>query len=241
MINYVAVFSQDKPLAYISISQNSDIWINATESDLSLGIAIPIKKKSLILFSSYQFGGNYGYDAVKAYKINHHFLGGGVKYRFRSVSKLYSPTITIQALTEIHSNYTGRTMGINGEGDRPLYFPEGNINDIYYTDKNSDYVIGHRTFDYISTPLTFNAMLGNEFKVFKDLFINVSIGYLCKYMRAHKKTWWVDDNEPISEIKDKYKLRDTKFGGVYLFKHFEFGLGINYTFPFKKQSKTTTP
>ena len=53
-------FSQEKVKGYVSLSQSSNLSFEFTETDLSLGVALPLKMGVISLFGSYQRGGNFG-------------------------------------------------------------------------------------------------------------------------------------------------------------------------------------
>lgn len=236
-----SVLSQDEINGFVDVSQSSDLFINFTETDLSFGISLPIRKHNLRIFFSYQFGGNYGRDSIKPYAMNYHFIGGGFNYTFFSSDRVYSPTLKLQILTEIYSDYTGQKMLNHNDGEDFMYFPCNDVGNLYYTDKYVIGIYGHNAFDYISTPLITSIFLGNEFRIARNLFVNLSLGYQCRVIRVHKKSWNISETEPQSQIIDRYKIKRTQFGYTKAFHNFEFSLGINYTFPFKKQPQTTTP
>lgn len=79
-------FSQVEVKAYTELSQSFHTSVFTT-SCAKLGASIASDKGLITFFSLYQFVGNYERKNVSPFKMNSHLLGGGIKYRFRSLSK----------------------------------------------------------------------------------------------------------------------------------------------------------
>lgn len=222
---------------YVNLDQTTDFYLGSTETNFDVGINKPLKRGSFNFFVSYQYGGNLKYQETPMYKMTYHLLGGGLKYRILNKSKIYSPTIRITALTEIYSNYRGNHLSFGRYGDF-IFFPSNEITPHFNISHNKgepDKLLYYQTYDYISTPLVGSIFLGNEFRIFEGFNINVELGYLFRAVRAYHKKWEPNAPEPKTEIVETHRIKNSANGETEFIHYFEFGIGINYTFPFHKE------
>ncbi len=243
-------FSQEKIKGYVSLSQSTNLFFQFTETDLSVGIAVPLKMGVISLFGSYQRGGNFRRAPIPFYHMNYHLLGGGFKYRVLNPSKIYSPTIRLSALTEVGTNYAGKKLELDYYSESSYYmpvhfFPSNTPGEIHSSENyHTDDVVYFYVYDYISTPFIGTIFIGNEFKLMKSLFLNIAIGYQCRVVRTHYKIWQnniYDPSlvvEPTTKIVDRYKMKNTKNGNIDLVHYCELNVGFNYIISFKKDSKS---
>lgn len=137
-------------------------------------MAFPLKIGVISLFGSYQRGGNFRKADIPLYQMNYHLLGGGLKYRALNPTKIYSPTISLSALTEVAPNYGGKMLGLKHSGsnfDAFDFFPSNSSGKIYSSENyHTQDVIDQYVYDYISTPLMDVVFIGNEFKLMNSLF-----------------------------------------------------------------------
>lgn len=235
----ITCFGQEKVNGYVELYQTVNFATTNTETNLSFGVNFNLQKGSTLLFGSYAYGGvvdcddfDFYHKYFSAYQLDYHLLGGGIKLRFRNKDKLYSPTLKVTLFTEIASKYRGKEL-ISG-GNRALFDPTSYHYPIFNKNYSPPKVIGHAAFDYISTPLIGSFLLGNEFKIYDDLFINIEVGYLFRFFRYKYKKWLLDETEPVTEITQTHRLKDTSKGTTEFEGYLEFGFGINYFFSFHK-------
>lgn len=224
-------FSQNKVLGEFELSQflHSKIY---TETDLSIGINLPLKVGNISFFVQYEYGGNWkttdnNMQEVSMYTLDYHLIGGGIKYRILNQSKFYSPTIHISALTEIASNYRGGYLKSRGyfPNEREYSFEPNNTVQIGGDSPNKKY-----TYYYVSTPFLGSVLIGNEFRVLEGLFVNLGIGMSMRATKVRYKEWYSSEPEPSPNLSKTHS-----FDNVNWFKTFDLNLGINYTFPFKSK------
>lgn len=240
LFNFYVCHSQEKVKGYIDVSQNLHSIIY-TETNISFGINFPLETGSISLFGNYEYGGNwkihspYADRIVPAYKLDYHFLGGGVKYRILKKSKFYSPTIQLTALTEIVSHYRGNYIVRSDFNSEGFFFQPTN----YYSEP---YVYGYpkgyikEIFYYVSTPFIGSILIGNEFKIYKELNVNLGIGFSMRGVKVRYKSWNTYESEPKADISNPYSLE-----GISWLKILDLSFGLNYTFSFKKKPKIETP
>lgn len=159
-------FSQSKMYLTVSASQSvslDDIWFTKWNryfenqfigTNISIGGKILTKKGSIFSSLEYQYGGGW---YTKFYEFDYHLLGVSLEYRFFNEQKAISPIFGTMFLTEIASNYKGK----------------------YLLDyRPTDYI--SKTIDtrfYKSTPLVGNINLGADFRIIKNLNLDLNIGY----------------------------------------------------------------
>lgn len=228
-------FSQKQIGIYSELSQSFP-KIMFTETNLSLGVSMPISIGMISTFIQYQFGGNYKIKRegnFKAYEIQYQMLGGGLKYRFLSKMKLYSPTLKISAATELTSNYRGGYLysRINAYNKEYYsFFPTRNHEIEKVTYDGELYNTYNYVYYYVSTPLVLSILVGHEFRLTKGLNFNVGIGYSARAVKARLKKWGAGTTEPPSDISKTHSMQ-----GVKWFHMIDLNLGFNYTFPIKKK------
>lgn len=223
-------FSQSEVKVYTELSQSLHTSVFTT-TNVGIGFSVITSKNMTTIFSLYQFGGNFKRKFSSSYEMNYHLLGGGLKYRFRSLSKKYSPTIQISSTTEIVSPYRGKFLGTfpfetNDYGLGPT--------NKYITQKvtydGESYNTYNYAYYYVSTPLVLSIIVGHEFRLTKGLNFNVGIGYSARAVKARLKKWGAGTTEPPSDISETHSMQ-----GVKWFHMIDLNLGFNYTFPIKKK------
>ena len=74
--------------------------------------------------------------------------------------------------------------------------------------------------------------MGVDFQLIRNLNLTVELGYGFRVMKIRYKKWGANQQEPASDLSDKYSLKDVNF-----LHCIDFELGISYAFSFKKKEK----
>lgn len=237
---FVASFSlgQERGKGFIDLNQRIDFNFNNTESNLNFGFNYFLKKISISAFSSYAYGGvSKKVETHNPFELDYHLLGGGIKFKFREEQKLYTPTLKLSGFTEISSKYRGKKLEKSFvDDDKDIFFLP--TLDNYVKTSYWNGIISRYSYHYISTPLIASLFFENEFKIQNEISLHVGIGYLLRLVRYTINEWSPDMSEPVIIVTETHKLRETINGKVQKFNYLSFEIGVSYTFPLKKTSKS---
>lgn len=229
---------QSKLNGYVSFHESLENfgWLG---SNLSTGISIHFNKSELCVLLSYSFVGNLKgntqYQPIKTNFMTYNILGGEIKYRILKKSQLYSPSIILNVGTDIFSSYRGRylftygTITNNSKSVDFIYFPCNQYGSQALASKNF-------TYYFVSIPFVGNIIVGNEFRLYNNLILELGLGFNIKGATIRYKEWSKDSEEPKSDISKTHLLNN-----LYWKKGFTCRLGLSYSFSFKKKTKTDTP
>lgn len=238
-------FAQMQTKVYIGVNQTVDHYFRNTESNLHLGAELRFSKSSLILFGAYSYGGvvNYTKEKLfhknfKPYQLDYHLIGGGVKYIFYEPQSFLRLSLIADVKTEIHSKYT--TKGLILSEKKILFSPTEQIYPYYYISTSKgvpNKLLYYHTYNYISTPLVGSFIIGNEFRLFENFYVEIQLGYMFRAFRYFYNQWLPDESASPVNIVDTHRLKDTPNGTTVYEHYFEMGLGLNYSFSFKSKKE----
>jgi hypothetical protein len=230
-------YSQSKIKGYADFTQNT-VQFSWLESRFKIGSGFQLKAGNIFTSIEYVFGGNSPgnvyHEKISAYTMKYHALGGEIKYRGRNLDKIYSPTVLCSFLTDIGSTYRGKylaTAGAITDNSHSVFlnfFPAKTYFSQALSTKNFSYY-------YISTPIVFDFIFGNEFKIISNLYVNLGVGITMKGISVGFKEWYKGTLEPNSNVSKIYSFNHLKWN-----TSFNLSFGLNYTFSFKKKDKNTT-
>lgn len=246
---------------YIGIAEKYQLY-NIISSEVKFGVNKTFQKSSIVFYGLYQIEGNVkmndGYEHypdiiryVPSYYMQNHFLGLGMRYRFRSNDKIYAPTLSFDISKEFATNYKGKY--IQTLESENFYINIGNkfADFIFIPTKQpaiSEYYSGHgfppykfyATYYYVSTPIKGLLSFDNELKIMRDLYINVGIFYSFRLIKMRYKSWSESYPEPIPNISNfKSKEANIDDRRIFFKQFIGINLGVNYTFSFKRHPRTT--
>ncbi|MCO5269113.1 MAG: hypothetical protein M9897_09485 [Brumimicrobium sp.] len=245
------IYSQNDYQYYASGSQSFNHLFTTTNTTLNLGVKLIFKKTSLTPCFSYMYSGvvnftghqDYG-QKFKAFELNSHQLGFGLKYEFLPVKSFYHPYLMINIDTEIFSSYRGKGLISTYEekGTQVNFSPSDIVR------KKGHYAGGSHgmgkyvtdyyfTNNYISTPLVGSFIIGNEFRLFENFYIEIQLGYMFRAFRYFYNQWLPGESAPPVNVVDTHRLKDTPHGTTVYEHYFEMGLGLNYSFSFKSKKE----
>lgn len=232
-IAMIGSYKTDNTPAFIDFEFNQKQYYYSTSiitnsSNIKGGVALQKLKYSIILTCDYQFlfcrNPSFAYQKMYSnkYIMRSHFLGMNLIFRLRE-QKIIRPYIGVSLLTEINTNYKDRYLSSPNYYPVSLYLP--NI-EAFNADINF----------YKSTPFIGDIMVGCDFRLYKGLSINGSIGYEIRIIKSQYGILHYQANNPnptVSIIDNPYKLG---------FNMLTIQFGLSYAFDIhKKQPKTFAP
>lgn len=197
--------------------------------DIKGGVILKKSNHSISIMGSYNYFFSrdkfiiYQEMYTKKFIMQSHFLGLTITNKFRE-TKIVRPFVSLELSTEISTNYKDKYL------NAPDYYPvPPYLSSIVAFNANVNY--------YKSTPFIGNLLVGCDFRLYKELSVNTAFGYGLRILKAQYGTLYYHpsvQNKPATE---------TKIGNPYTlgFNMLTLQLGINYTFSFKKKTKTEMP
>lgn len=179
----------------------------------------------------YSILGSYGLEFVNENEgYRSHLLGISLQFRFQQERK-FGFLLSINGHNQIKSNYY---LGYVDTDDLNISdAPEG-IRLSEGSHGGPPYYMIYESKFYIKTPFVSNILTGVDFRAFDGFHITASVGFGLRIMKTKYAEWSVSDlyEEDVYE-----KLKSIPIETYYL-SAMDFELGVRYTFPFKKTSKT---
>ena len=203
---------------FTRIFDNYSNLYNLTKIDLGLNFQRP--KGDFYLYATYGYKTNIISSEDKAigkiqFAYKSHMIGGSFEYHLLSNQKKVRPYFGLSILSEVATNYRDGFLGrmafeiINYYTYLTVY---------PYTSYNSNF--------YHSTPFLGTLSLGCDFRLSKDLRLNLSAAYGLKKMK-YKYLEWKDGDDYREKLKSAPVESKT-------FHYINAQLGLSYNFSFKK-------
>ena len=205
------VFAQEETYLVASIRASTSSVFNKDHSGIgaSFGAQFEIEEGGELNTSIlYRFSTDDISD-VSYSGINANFLGGSLKYLFRKRENIIRPYFGMNLLFKIGPNFSGKYRSSNGFVVLDEKIGEDFFGTYIYTNK-------------FSTPFTGALMLGCDFKVVKNLHLNLGLGYGIETSKTKTRkeyegyTIYDDKNPNTSEIeKQAHQMLEIRFGVSY--------------------------
>lgn len=216
---------------YAELSQSLH-RIPFTTTNVAFGMSIFMKRGVFTVAGLYQFGGNFKQKDNSLYEMNFHLLGIETKYRFRNSSKIYSPTVQFNVSTEIGSSYRGGKLRTHPTSNTYNFAPSTSYVTEYISYGGETPHASHNYVNYyVSTPIIIGVIIGHDFRLAKNLFFNLGLGYSARAVNARIKKWGINQPESISDISSTHSMKEVKW-----FHSLDLNIGFNYAFSLKKKS-----
>lgn len=231
----IPCFSQLAVKPIISVSSTNSSYVNLSTYiehsffgiNVKPGIKLSLNMGELFVSGSYQLSGSYNpnnFFNEKLFKYRSHFIGGEVSYHIFKNKKRFSPYISIFLASEVSKNSKNTYLNESfGYRDYPFIYES--IFSPGYPPK-----ITYWSYFYISTPFIGSLTGGCVFRASKDININLGVGYGLRWMKTKYAEW--QKNEDINK-----KLKTISSKNDY-FHLLDVQLGLSYSFPLKKTSKS---
>ena len=245
-----SIRAQWRVMPAISVSQNLSIIGGYSTNKVSLHTGYHYNSTHYISYNAYQItninGGvnlantNYSIGIKAGYQfficrdqtvtnpyvknkfiMNSHFIGFVITNRFRE-NKIVRPFINISGSTEVKTNYRDRYLST--ETYNPTVISSGNY----------DNVIGIKTNFYQSTPFIGSLLIGCDFRIYKDLRVNLALGYGLRVLKTrYGMLTFHPEQSTMKPVKTEYISEPY----TVAFHMLDFQLGLSYAFSFKKKEK----
>ncbi|PKR81845.1 hypothetical protein CW751_00460 [Brumimicrobium salinarum] len=195
---------------YMDLFSNHGSLINSTT--LELGADFQKKNGDIYLYFTYGFNTSFLYRG--------HFLGGAFEYHFLKNQKKVRPYFGVSVITEVATNYKGGFLGEDSflTNDSHIHTSAGNNISSF---NSSGF--------YQSMPFLGSFSVGCDFRLMKDLHLNLSVGLALQKLKYKYLEW--EDHEDYREI-----LKGTPVKSM-MFSYVNPRLGLSYAFSFKKKEK----
>lgn len=232
-------FGQQNRTIHIGVSEGLSGMLKAdqlfTSSNLHLGLQFELNNGSVNVFGAYQLFGNMSDDAFEPYTFSSQLLGIGAEFQ-SNTDKVISLVVGTTVMTEIYSNFKNGYM-VDGN----LVFPQmvyPYMNDIYYASNFQKSYSYYGSYHYQSTPLNISVWLGMNVRLYKSLFVNLSIFNDIRVVSQKYFKWDVTDKEEeqINLIgKDINELIDREPISRTVIDRFGLRVGLSYALPISKK------
>ena len=214
-----SILSQETPKISLSIGDYFSLPINDGPNGnmfnglfLKSGVALRRVNYNLI----YSYRGQYNYKSKKFNDYNCHFLGVGIKY-FLLDNEKFKPNISLEIMTELGTKNKGNLMRqyltITQQSSYSLQ--ELSQQNSHYFDDYEEYDSWIGNVYYQSTPFSGTLLIGCDFKLCKNLYLNFGLGLGIRSIKVLK---------PVTRITKNYNVFSA-----------DAQLGLTYAFPLKKK------
>lgn len=234
------LFSQAETHFLIDLTANNSSNVlgkkgfSTLKSGIACGILLDFNTISTVVAFSYQHENNfefekYGYVSPN-FTFKNNLLGVSNNILLLSSKSRFRPLIKINLLTEVKSNYRN---GFLWDNDRQNLITLENYNitpsgqEIYSLNPISYYYTSNF---YYSTPFIVSLLAGCDIHLIENLHFNIELGYGLRVLKTQNLQW--TDGENIS-----HKLKDAPIN-IHLFHMLDAQIGLSYSFPLKKKTKT---
>ncbi|MBN9293187.1 MAG: hypothetical protein J0G96_04320 [Flavobacteriia bacterium] len=208
----------------------------------TIGFGIDIKKTN----GNFRLHAAYGFNTyieptretlyyIKSFSYKSHLLGLAFEYHRLNEQKRFHPFIGMSISSEIATNYKNGYIHYKYE-----YFPPYPHSDVFGQGPGGGpyYYISYKTRSYQSMPLVSTFYAGCNIKIVENLNLNLSLGYNLSLMNYKYVQWSYNGYGKPDEStvkKDYYNSLGTTPVQILVLHSLAVQLGLNYTFPLKKQ------